>query len=174
MAVQREVTCPMCGFKNAPDSSRCGACGARIERVSGLYTEAEVQQRRQQQEGFEWKWALAACFFYVVVQGAVLVGLPRVVATFDPQGLAGLFVSLFIWFLGGVAVGLISPRKNFIEPAVGVLFLAVPTVAYLVAITPPGFQPSLLAYIVGSLLGVMIAPIGAFIGDRLRSGPAQL
>jgi hypothetical protein len=56
------------------------------------------------------------------------------------------------------------------------LIAVIPTVSYLAITTPDGFQPTLLAYIVTGLLGVMIALFGAFLGEKLQmsaSGPAK-
>ena len=52
--------------------------------------------------------------------------------------------------------------------AVGAFVAVIPTIAFLAFTTPPGFQPTLLAYIVGGLLGVMLALFGAFVGERIQ------
>lgn len=166
-----EIICPMCGFKNAPNVPRCVSCGAKVDPMSiAEYTEDEEYARRHQQESFEWKWALLSMGIYLALQAVILAALPFVISTFDPQGLSGLLISVVVWFFGGILVGFVSPGKTFVEPAVGALFAAVPTIAYLMVITPQGFDPSLLAYIVGGLLGVMISLFGAFIGEKLQMG----
>jgi CDP-diglyceride synthetase len=63
-----------------------------------------------------------------------------------------------------------SPGKTFVEPAIGALIAVVPTVTYIALATPDGFQPSLLAYIVTAMLGVMLSLFGAFIGEKLQMG----
>ena len=73
-----------------------------------------------------------------------------------------------MWIAGGIVVGALSPGKTFLEPAVGALMAVVPTVGFLMLITPEGFDPSLIAYIVGGLLGVMISLFGAFIGEKVQ------
>jgi hypothetical protein len=158
----------MCGFENPADAGRCRSCGAKVEEVKALYSEEELHRKRYQQEAFEWKWALLAACVYLVVQGIMLAGLPYIISSYDPQGLGGLMVSLAIWFCGGIVVGLVSPGKTYVEPAVGALLAVVPTVGYVYMITPPGFQPTLLAYIVGGMLGVMIALLGAFVGEKVQ------
>ena len=163
-----EIICPMCGFRNAANVNRCVSCGAKLDASAVEYTEEEELARRHQQEGFEWKWTFVAMGTYLAFQVVILIALPFVITSFDPQGLAGLLLSVVVWFLGGIVVGVISPGKTFVEPAVGALFAVVPTIAYLMFITPDGFDPSLLAYIVGGLLGVMISLFGAFIGEKVQ------
>lgn len=165
----KEIVCPMCGFKNAGNAARCVSCGAKIEAHSGAdYTEEEEAARRHQQEGFEWKWAIMAVAIYLVLQVIVIGILPMVISSYDPQGLAGLGISVVVWFFGGIVVGFISPGKTFVEPAVGALIAVVPTIAYLMFITPDGFEPTFLAYLVGGILGAMISLFGAFIGEKAQ------
>jgi len=167
MATQ-EITCPMCGFKNPADAGRCRSCGAKVEALSALYTAEEEQKKKYQQEDFEWKWALVAFGVYLATQALVLGLLPLIIHAFDPQGVDGLLVSMAVWFLGGIVVGVVSPGKTFIEPAVGASLAVFPTIAYLALTTPSGFQPTLLAYIVGGMLGVMLALFGAFVGEKVQ------
>jgi hypothetical protein len=51
------------------------------------------------------------------------------------------------------------------------LIAVIPTASYLAMTTPDGFQPTLLAYLVSCLLGVMLALFGAFLGEKLSMGP---
>lgn len=163
------VTCPMCGFENQGNAVRCVSCGAKVEALgTGEYTEEEWLARRFEQENFEWKWAGIACGIYLALQVVALVILPLIISSYDPQGLAGLGVSVLIWFLGGIVMGVVSPGKTFLEPAVGAAIAAFPTIAYQHAVTPEGFAPSMLAYIVAGLLGIMISLFGAYIGERIQ------
>jgi len=165
---QREITCPMCGFSNPESNERCQSCGAKVEAIVQSYTEEEEFERRHQQEQIEPRWVLVAAGIYLAAQFVILVCLPFVLPQFDPQGLAGLLISVGVWFIGGIAVGAVSPGKTFVEPALGAFLAVIPTVGYLAVTTPEGFQPSLLAYIVTGLLGVMIALFGAFLGEKLQ------
>lgn len=167
---EREITCPMCGFKNPESIERCRSCGAKVEELSTTYSDEEASDRRYQQDSFEWKWAIRSAVAFLVAQVIILVGLPFVISSFDPQGLAGLLISVGIFLVGGIGVGLVSPGKTFIEPAVGALIAVIPTASYLALTTPEGFQPTLLAYIVAGSLGVMLALFGAFLGEKLSSG----
>ena len=65
-------------------------------------------------------------------------------------------------------MGFISPGKTFLEPAVGAALACVPTITYLRAITPEGFEASMLAYVVAGVLGIMVSLFGAFIGERIQ------
>ena len=168
------LTCPMCGFENQTGIVRCVSCGAKMEAFgAGEYTEEEALSRRFEQDSFEWKWAGIACGIYLALQLVVLVVLPLIISAYDPQGLAGLGLSVVIWFIGGIVMGFISPGKTFLEPAVGAAIAALPTIAYLKAITPEGFEPSLLAYIVTGMMGIMISLFGAFIGERAQMGSGK-
>ena len=163
------VTCPMCGFENQGGATRCVSCGAKIEAFgTGEYTEEEALARRFEQEDFEWKWAGIACGVYLGLQTLVLVIFPLIISAFDPQGLGGLGISVVIWFFGGMVMGFISPGKTFLEPAVGAALACVPTITYLRAITPEGFEASMLAYVVAGVLGIMVSLFGAFIGERIQ------
>jgi hypothetical protein len=173
MSTEREVTCPMCGFKNPESIERCRSCGAKVEELSSAHSDIDAYERRYQQENFEWKWAIRSAVAFLAAQIVILIGLPFVISTFDPQGLAGLLISVGIFLLGGVTVGLVSPGKTFLEPAVGALIAVIPTASYLAITTPSGFQPTLLAYIVAGSLGVMLALFGAFLGEKISSGPAK-
>ena len=167
---EQEITCPVCGFSNPASTGRCRSCGAKVEALVANYTDEEEAARRYQQDSFEWKWALTAAGVYLVLQALILIVGPLVVSRFDPQGLPGLMISAVVWFFGGIAVGMISPGKTFVEPAAGAMLAVPPTIAYLALTTPEGFQPSMMAYIIFSLLGVMVALFGAFLGERLQMG----
>jgi hypothetical protein len=172
MAAAQEITCPMCGFKNPDDRDRCQSCGAKVEALSSSYTAEEQHARRYQQDDFEWKWALVATGIFTALQSVILGVLPRVIAAFDPQGLPGLMVSVPVAFVGGVIMGAISPGKTFVEPAVGALLTAIPIAAIVSATTPAGFQPTVLAYIICAVMGVMMALFGAFVGEKVQMGRA--
>jgi hypothetical protein len=170
----QEITCPMCGFKNPQDAERCRSCGAKVEALTTSYTEEEAYARRYQQEHFEMKWALMAAGVFLAAEIVILVLLPFVISTFDPQGLPGLLISVVVCFVGGIVVGIMSPGKTFVEPAVGALMAVVPTISYLAIVTPEGFQPPLLAYVVVGLFAVMMALFGAFLGEKIQMGsPAK-
>ncbi len=166
-ATKEEVTCPMCGFANPLDAGRCRSCGAKVEAYTTSYTSEEEYARRHQQENFRWSWALVAALLFLVLQGIVLAALPRVIHAFDPQGMAGLMVSIGVAFLGGIVLAIVSPGKTFIEAPAGAMIAAIPTLGYISLTTPDGFQPTLLAYIVCAMMGVMISLIGAFLGERI-------
>ncbi len=169
----KEIVCHVCGFKNAPEAARCTSCGAKLEALSVDYSAEEEAARRHQQQGFEVKWVLVAMVVYFAFQGLALALLPAVLPTYDPfQGFWGIAISIVTWFVGGIAVGAISPGKTFVEPAVAAVIAVIPTVAYLMWRTPgdpgDGFEPSMMAYVVGGLIGAMISLFGAFVGEKIQ------
>lgn len=168
MAEVEEITCPMCGFKNPADAGRCRSCGAKVEALSVSYTPEEKARRRYQQENFRWSWALIAAVLFLVLQGCILAILPRFIYAFDPQGMGGLLVSILVAFVGGIALALFSPGKTFFEAPVGATIAAIPTLSYIAATTPAGFEPTLLAYILCAVMGSMLALMGALLGERIE------
>ena len=168
MASEQTIVCPMCGFKNPADEERCSSCGARVEALRVSYTDDEVLQRRYQQEDFEWTWAALAVGVAAGMQALVLGLLPRLIYAFDPQGLSGLMLSVPVFFVAGIVLGIVSPGKTFVEPAVGSMLAAGPTLALVAMRTPEGFEPTVLAYIVCAVMGVMMALFGAFVGERVQ------
>jgi hypothetical protein len=164
--------CTACGSRNQPGSARCAACGAVLDPHAGMGEDEEGHTRTQMQETFQWKWVWVSLAVNLGAQLVALVVLPRVVPAYDPQGLAGLLVSGGVWFACALMVSLISPGKTLIEPGVGALLAVGPTLSYLTWITPEGLQPSLYAYVVTAVLGVMSSFVGAFFGDQLVRRPS--
>ncbi|MFW5925142.1 MAG: hypothetical protein ACOC9O_00420 [Myxococcota bacterium] len=169
-----EIVCTICGANNQATADRCISCGARLDALGAReLTDEEELARRHQQDTFEWKWVFVAFGIYMVLQAIVLAGLQLVIPTYDPQGLWGLLISAAVWFAGGILVGVLSPGKTFIEPAVGALLAVAPTVVYLNMIADV-YKLSTLAYVVGGLLGVMVTLFGAFLGEKIQpSSSAQ-
>ena len=170
-----QVICHVCGFKNEPTAERCVSCGAKLEELSGAYSAEEEVRRRNQQSGFDIKWAGISFVVYLALQGIILAALPMVIEAYDPQGFSGLMISFAVWFVGGILVGFMSPGKTFFEPALGALLAVIPTVWWLVSQTPSGpehlgggFQLTMPAYVIGGLLGGMISLFGAYVGERLQ------
>ncbi|QQR90745.1 MAG: zinc finger Ran-binding domain-containing family 2 protein [Myxococcales bacterium] len=168
MAQEEPITCPMCGFSNEAGSQRCVSCGAKLMMTTAEYASDEGEHRRYQQDGFDWRWVAGSAIAFLVVEILVLVVLPILITPFDPMGITGLVVAVGIWFVGGIIVGVVSPGKTFMEPAVGALVVLGPTIIYQMLITPEGFDSSLLAYLVVGLLGAMWTLFGAFFGEKLQ------
>ena len=162
------MICAICGATNDANLERCTSCGARLEALgSADLTDEEARARRHQQETFEWKWVFVAFAIYMVLQGLILVAMPLVIDTFDPQGLAGLGISAGVWFLGGILVGVISPGKTFVEPAVAAFLAVIPTILWIDHISDV-HELSLMAALVGGMIGVMITLLGAFVGEKIQ------
>jgi hypothetical protein len=174
-----ELICHVCGFKNAPDAERCVSCGAKLEELSAAYSAEEAADRKDQQRGFSPLWAAISFAVYVALQAVFLAALPAVIDAYDPQGFTALMISMAVWFAGGVLVGVISPGKTFLEPAVGAALAIAPTVWWISTFTPDagdhyagpgelGFGLTMPAYVIGGLLGAMISLFGAFLGEKLQ------
>lgn len=165
----RDQMCPMCGAKNPANAKRCESCGARLEALGDALSEEEHSSRRYQQDGFSWLWAGVAFFTYFISQAIVLVLLRMMLggAGYDPQGGAGIMLAAIVFFVGGIVIGVISPGKTFIEPAVAAALVSLPTIGWLMHIQDV-HTLSTAAYFIGGAMGVMTSLMGAFLGERVQ------
>jgi hypothetical protein len=168
----QKIICPSCGFSNTPPlaNNRCVSCGAKIEEQKRSLTRQEELERRYQQEGFSVSWFAVSLTIMAVMTAALVVGLPMVVPVFDFEGSAGMLVSIPVWFLGGILIGLISPGKTFIEPVAAVFLVAIPTALYLYSNQTVKTMPAFM-YVLMSVLGILFTLIGSYIGERVQMGP---
>lgn len=172
MAPAKSVICPSCSFKNSPPpaNNRCVSCGAKMEQLTRKRSREEELERRYQQEGVSLTWMLIALLVQGVLTAALVVGLPLVVPLLDFEGGNGMLVSIPVWFLGGLLVGMISPGRTFIEPVVAAFFVAMPTVFYLVRGQTVHTMPTFMYVILGAV-GVLFTLIGSYLGERVQMGP---
>jgi len=162
------IVCSICGAENDANQDRCTSCGAKLDPLEGRALTAEEEHaKRHQQEGFHWKWVLIAVSIYLVLQAIALIALPMAIDAYEPEGLSALLISAAIWFVGGAFVGFISPGRTFLEPTVGALLAIVPTLLWIDYISIVN-KLSLMAMIVGGMLGVMITLMGGFLGEKLQ------
>jgi hypothetical protein len=167
-ATSKPALCPACGYKNAASASRCVSCGASFD---GPKSRADIARARQLgQTGFSVLWCAIALVVLTVLTAALVIGLPMVVTALDFEGSNGMLVSIPVWFLGGLLIGMISPGRTFIEPVVACLFVAIPTVGYLASGQTVRTMP-LFMYIIMALIGVMFTLIGSYLGERIQMGP---
>lgn len=124
-----------------------------------------------QQTGFSFLWWGIALVVLGVLTAALVLGLPMVVSALDFEGSNGMLVSIPVWFVGGLLIGMISPGRTFVEPVVAALFVAIPTVAYLASTQTVRTMP-LFMYIIMAGVGVMFTLIGSYLGERIQMGPA--
>ena len=119
MAQPKHVVCPSCGFKNSLplQNNRCVSCGAKIEDLKRVLSRQEEIERRYQQEGFSPSWFGIAFVIVSVLTAAIVMGLPMVIPLFDFEGSAGMLMSIPVWFLAGVLVGLVldSPEGKVVR-----------------------------------------------------------
>lgn len=153
-----------------PENRRCVSCGALMDppRVSRNPEPAGV--RRAPQDGFSLLWCLIALVVQAVLTAALVVGLPMVVHQLDFEGSNGMTVTIPVWCLGGVLLGMISPGKMFLEPVVASVLVAAPTVYYLVHSQTVRTMPVFM-YVIMAFVGVMFSLVGAYIGERIQLGP---
>jgi len=173
------VNCPSCGAKNASAANRCGSCGARLEGLPPPSTSTVAERdRRYSQQGFSVTWAAIAIGVQALLTAAVIVALPQAVGSLDFEGYYGMGLTVPVWFVGGVLIGLISPGKTFIEPVVATIIVAMPTIFYLfngffgmlgygqTVRTMPLFM-----YIIMGLIAVQFSLVGSYVGERIQMGP---
>ncbi|TFH29169.1 MAG: hypothetical protein E4H00_07440 [Myxococcales bacterium] len=166
MAVE-ETECHVCGAGNPRGTERCRSCGARLTEVLAELTEEELYARRYQPDGFEVRWVFISFGLFLVMAALALALLPLVIPMYDPQGFPGIVITIVLWFLGAAAINYVSPGKNFLEPPVGGVLAAIPTMIFLSSIADV-YQLSSGAYVLGTLMATMMALMGAFVGTLLR------
>ncbi len=172
------INCPSCGAKNPETARRCGSCGAPLEELKAIESDQRDRERRYQQEGFSMTWAAIAMGVQAVLTAAIIIALPSAVGALDFEGYYGMSLSIPVWFIGGMLVGLISPGKTFVEPVVAALIVALPTVFYLYnglfGLLGPGQTVRtmpIFMYIIMALIGVMFTLVGSYVGERIQMGP---
>jgi hypothetical protein len=170
-ASAKPIVCPACGYKNSPTASRCVSCGAAQEASASASRAADGKSRELAQSGFSFLWGGISFAVLAVLTGALVIGLPMVVSALDFEGSSGMLVSIPVWFLGGTLIGMISPGRTFVEPVIAALFVAIPTVAHLVMSQTVKTMPVFM-YVIMAGIGVMFTLIGAYLGERVQSGPA--
>ena len=123
-------------------------------------------------------WAAISFGVEAVLTAAIIIALPQAIGALDFEGYYGMSLTIPVWFLGGVLVGLVSPGKTFIEPVVAALAIALPTVLYLYngffGVLGPGQTVRtmpMFMYIIMGLIGVMFTLVGSYVGERIQMGP---
>jgi hypothetical protein len=174
MATGKQVVCASCGFKTNPlGSVRCASCGAKLDEggpKSKRPARPEDPGRRYQQEGISVQWLFIAFAVQGVLTAALVFGLPMVVSLLDFEGQNGMLMCIPVWFLGGMLVGMISPGRTFIEPAVAALLVAIPSTFLLIQSQTVRSMP-LFLYVIFAGIGILLTLIGAYIGERIQLGP---
>jgi hypothetical protein len=164
-----QIECHVCGAGNPLGTERCQSCGARLAELAAELTEEELYARRNQPDEFELRWVFICFGLFLVAAALALALLPMVIPMYDPQGFAGIVITFVLWFIGAAAINYVLPGKKFLEPPVGGLLAAIPTMFYLSSIADV-YQLSGGAYVLGALMATMMALMGAFVGNLLRNG----
>jgi len=166
MAAQ-QIECHVCGVGNSIGMERCRACGARLAEVVTELTEEELRARRHQPDEIEPRWVGISFGLFLALAALALGLLPLIISVYDPQGFPGIMITIVLWFVGAAGINYVSPGKNFIEPAMGGLLAAIPTMIYLASMADV-YRLSNGAYVLGTLMATMMALMGAFVGNLLR------
>ncbi|KPK50899.1 MAG: hypothetical protein AMJ63_13510 [Myxococcales bacterium SG8_38_1] len=161
------IECHVCGAGNDRGTERCQSCGARLSELSAELSDEEIYARRHQPDEFDLRWVFISFGLFLVSAALTLGLLPMVIPIYDPQGFPGIMITIVLWFLGAAAINYISPGKKFLEPPVGGLLAAIPTMFYLSSIADV-YELSSGAYVLGVLMATMMALMGAFVGNLLR------
>lgn len=120
---------------------------------------------------FSWSWAIASVAIFTVMEIAIAVFLAPAIfagrlASPMLQMRLQVLMHLASFYVGGVAVGVISPRVRLTEPAVGA-FLAV-MITFMMSFFLPShwlsFDVSRL--VVGGGIAFVIALAGAWTGEK--------
>ena len=172
MAAPKPLICASCGFtKNPVGAVRCASCGAKMDDLTKSRRGREDDLgRRYAQEGVSVQWLLIAFLVQGVLTAALIFGLPMVLPMLDFEGQNGMLGCIPVWFLGGLLVGMISPGRTFIEPAVASLLVAIPTTFLLIQSQTVRTMP-LFLYLIFAAIGILLTLIGAYIGERIQLGP---
>lgn len=169
---QASVICPSCGAKNAASAAnaRCASCGAAMNAFDALAARAGDPRARRAPSGFNYLWCAIALGVQSVLTAAIVVGLPMVVPALDFEGSNGMIMAIPVWFMGGVLIGMISPGRTYVEPAVASFLVQAPTVFYLwrgqTVRTMPFFM-----YVIMGMIGVLFVLVGSYLGERIQMGP---
>lgn len=162
-----ENICGVCGADNKPNAERCASCGAKIMHLVAELSQAELHARRHQQDSFQWRWVSISFVLLLLMSAVAFLVLPAVIGAYDPQGFPGIVIVIALWFIGAAAINFISTDKTFLEPPVGGILAAFPTMWFLSSIADV-YQLSMMAYVIGGSMAVMMALMGAFVGNVLR------
>lgn len=167
--------CPTCGAQSSGE--RCTSCGtaltdsARSSRFEDLERASQHHPQHHHPEGFSLAWCGISLAVVGILTAAVVVGLPLVIPVFDFEGSAGMLLAIPIWFVSGLLVGLISPGRTVTEPVVATFLVAMPTAFLLFNGQTVKVMPAFM-YVLMSALGILFSLIGAYVGDRIQTGPS--
>ena len=99
-----EIECHVCGAGNPRGTERCRSCGARLSELASELSEEELYARRHQPDGFEPRWVFISFGLFLVAAALALALLPLVIPAYDPQGFAGIVITITLWVLGAAAI----------------------------------------------------------------------
>jgi hypothetical protein len=164
--------CPSCGALNtaAAPGGRCSSCGAKLHEARPSRHE-DPERAHHHPDGFSLAWCGISLLVVGILTAAVVIGLPMVVPVFDFEGSAGMMLSIPVWFVSGMLIGLISPGRTVLEPVIATFLVAMPTAFLLFTGQTVKAMPAFM-YALMSALGVLFSLIGSYAGERIQVGPS--
>lgn len=125
--------------------------------------------------GFSWTWVGISLAVFISLQVVLGYFAGRyVVAHYFSDNLlyaAAGGLSLASYFLGGLLIGVVSPRVHMLEPAVGALLAVVATLAVSLLTPALGLNGGML--MLGGMVAFLMAVWGAKLGDQLTRRPSD-
>ncbi len=123
---------------------------------------------------FSWTWVGISLAVFISLQVVLGYFAGRyVVAHYFSDSLlyaAAGVLSLGSYFLGGLLIGVVSPRVRMLEPAVGALLAVLATLA--VSLLTPALGLNAGKLVLGGMVAFLMAVWGAKLGDHLTRRPA--
>lgn len=119
-----------------------------------------------------WPWVAGAFAIYVVTEvvlGGLLSGLLTGFVSWPFRMRLEVLLMAASWWLGGLLVGLISPKVRLVEPAIAAALAVLLTMLYAVFVPIGWFRISLGRAAVGSAIAFGLALWGADTGERLAA-----
>lgn len=168
---EKKMDCVVCGASNAASLARCDACGAKLEPLVAGIEGPQKGHASLHQGPFDLKWVLAATASSAVVLGILLVALPLVIRTYDPQGLPGLLIADAVLSLGGFLVGLRSRGRTYLEPIAAAALVVGAVVPYVASISDVRALDTF-GYVTAGFIGILGAGLGAYLGERVQGDRA--
>lgn len=118
---------------------------------------------------FSWTWVGISLAVFISLQVVLGYFAGRyVVAHYFSEGVLSAVaggLSLGSYFLGGLLIGVVSPRVRMLEPAVGALLAVIATIAIGMLTPALGLKSGNL--VLGGIIAFLMAIWGAQLGDRL-------
>jgi hypothetical protein len=159
----KTLSCVSCGAVNPGDRPRCDECGATLEAMVPLT--AGRSATGVETPTFSIGWFVGSIVAHAVLLAVLIVGLPFVVRTYDPQGFPGIAIGFAVWFVVGLVFGRIAPYRIYFESffaATITAALIIPYIAHISDVRALEWG----SYWLAGFIGADLAWLGAYFGER--------